>query len=49
VCVFSAIPSATRKLYLHAYQSYVWNVVATRRLVELGAQAPVVGPCRALC
>ena len=32
-------------LYLHAYQSYLWNHVATRRLADLGDKAPVVGVC----
>lgn len=38
-----SLPRATRLLYLHAYQSYLWNVAVTRRLRDLGDRAPVVG------
>jgi tRNA pseudouridine13 synthase len=47
VCVRAcrAIPRGTRLLYLHSYQSYIWNHVATKRLETLGSTAPVVGAC----
>ena len=44
VCGYSrAIPRSTRLLYLHSYQSYIWNHVVTKRLEQLGSNAPVVG------
>jgi len=36
------IPRTTRLLYLHAYQSYVWNHMASKRL-ELYGSEPAVG------
>ena len=30
-------------MYVHAYQSYVWNVMVSERVREFGADAPVVG------
>lgn len=39
---FVSIPRNMRMLYLHAYQSYLWNVVTTKRL-ELHGLKPVVG------
>jgi tRNA pseudouridine13 synthase len=37
-----ALPRPTRLLYLHAYQSYVWNAVATER-VRKGPLHPIPG------
>ncbi len=43
--VLRAIPRGTRLLYLHSYQSFIWNHVATKRLETMGSTAPVVGTC----
>lgn len=40
---FSAVPARSRLLFLHAYQSLLWNALATQRLQELGAEGPVEG------
>ena len=32
-----------RTMYLHAYQSYVWNRLASERVERFGVDAPVVG------
>ncbi|RKO90058.1 pseudouridine synthase, partial [Blyttiomyces helicus] len=37
-----AIPRTLRTMYVHAYQSYVWNAMATERIREYG-RTPVVG------
>ncbi|XP_030828724.1 pseudouridylate synthase 7 homolog [Strongylocentrotus purpuratus] len=39
---FSSIPRNTRLIYLHSYQSYIWNVITTQRLQRDGF-TPVVG------
>ncbi|XP_061178701.1 pseudouridylate synthase 7 homolog [Saccostrea echinata] len=39
---FQMVHRNTRMLYLHGYQSYIWNHVASRRLKEFG-MVPVVG------
>jgi len=36
------IPRNMRQLYLHAYQSRLWNILVSRRIRELGMQ-PIVG------
>ncbi|CAE6491897.1 unnamed protein product [Rhizoctonia solani] len=38
----SAIPRNLRLMYVHAYQSYVWNAVVSER-IKLFGRAPVVG------
>lgn len=42
VRAFGAIPRTLRLMYLHAYQSYIWNQVASWRLTTHGF-APIVG------
>ncbi|XP_022296061.2 pseudouridylate synthase 7 homolog [Crassostrea virginica] len=39
---FQMIHRNTRMLYIHGYQSYIWNCVVSRRLKEFGLK-PVVG------
>jgi len=40
---FYALPRNMRLLYLHSYQSYVWNTIATMRINLYGHTTPVVG------
>uniref|UniRef100_A0A1I7T5X3 TRUD domain-containing protein n=1 Tax=Caenorhabditis tropicalis TaxID=1561998 RepID=A0A1I7T5X3_9PELO len=37
-CITEAIPIQSRSLYVHAYQSLIWNKVASRRLKEYGTR-----------
>ncbi|CAI5720682.1 unnamed protein product [Peronospora farinosa] len=37
------IPRHLRMMYTHSYQSYVWNFVASERLVQFSRNSPVVG------
>jgi tRNA pseudouridine13 synthase len=37
------IPRNLRLIYVHAYQSYVWNVMVSERVREFGADSPVEG------
>lgn len=37
------IPRHLRMMYTHAYQSYVWNTVASERLTAFSRDSPVVG------
>nr|XP_039269311.1 pseudouridylate synthase 7 homolog [Styela clava] len=38
----TTIPRNMRKMYVHAYQSYIWNQVASKRVKELGFK-PLAG------
>jgi len=40
---FSAIPKTLRMMYVHAYQSYIWNRLVSERVRRYGLDAPVVG------
>ncbi|EGT55547.1 hypothetical protein CAEBREN_08079 [Caenorhabditis brenneri] len=37
-CITEAIPIQSRSLYVHAYQSLLWNKVASRRVREFGTR-----------
>ena len=39
----SRIPKNLRMMYVHAYQSYVWNAVAALRVTEGGHSTPIEG------
>ncbi|KIK68015.1 hypothetical protein GYMLUDRAFT_804143 [Collybiopsis luxurians FD-317 M1] len=39
----STIPRNLRLMYVHAYQSYVWNAIVSERVKMHGAEKPVVG------
>lgn len=40
---FSALPRSLRTMYVHAFQSYIWNSLATIRAQAFGLQAPIIG------
>ncbi|KAF5322361.1 hypothetical protein D9619_000795 [Psilocybe cf. subviscida] len=39
----STIPRNLRLMYVHAYQSYVWNAVVSERIRTYGSDKPIVG------
>ncbi|KAJ2469550.1 multisubstrate pseudouridine synthase 7 [Coemansia sp. RSA 2337] len=40
---FAAVPRNLRLMYVHAYQSYIWNAATSQRLARFGIDGPVVG------
>ncbi|KAJ2741247.1 multisubstrate pseudouridine synthase 7 [Coemansia sp. BCRC 34301] len=40
---FAAVPRNLRLMYVHAYQSYIWNAAVSERLARFGIDGPVVG------
>merc|ERR550519_2352604 len=41
VGALNAIPRTSRQMYVHSYQSYVWNRVVSRRIKEHGTAVMV--------
>jgi tRNA pseudouridine13 synthase len=41
--LLSKIPRNLRTMYVHAYQSYVWNAIVSVRLKRYGSESPVAG------
>lgn len=39
----SKIPRNLRLMYIHAYQSYVWNAIVSDRIHTFGSDKPIVG------
>ena len=37
------IPRNLRLMYIHAYQSYVWNAIVSERIRRYGCDRPIVG------
>lgn len=40
---FGNVPRSLRSMYVHAYQSYVWNKLVSERIARFGAAEPVEG------
>lgn len=40
---FGNIPRTLRLMYVHAYQSYVWNRLVSERIARFGSEGPVEG------
>ena len=41
--IFIQLPRNMLSMYLHAYQSYVWNHVVSERVKRFGCDKPLVG------
>lgn len=41
--LYIQIPKNLKMMYVHGYQSYIWNTVLSERIRLNGCQAPVVG------
>lgn len=37
------IPRNMRTMYLHSFQSYLWNLAASHRVAEMGIATPALG------
>jgi tRNA pseudouridine13 synthase len=43
VYILLQIPKNLRLMYIHAYQSYVWNAIVSERIHTYGTEKPIVG------
>ncbi|KAK0546739.1 multisubstrate pseudouridine synthase 7 [Tilletia horrida] len=43
LAAFGAVPKTLRMMYVHAYQSYIWNKMVSERVRRFGVDKPVIG------